>query len=203
MKRTFMTLIIAASMAACNNNDGHLIIDSKSNIFLSGITTQPQAESDSGRLPVSVSIPAGKSYAEFSGTSGNISCGQSFFDADGGSCGGGSTDLQNMGNVSGIINNNSTMFLAGVFLSNNPDAANIPQRMDASNANSSDTIKPLLQQTFYIGNGLTDKKTAQHFVIPKGATKLYLGFADGMSFHGTPGAYSDNKDSVVTNISWH
>jgi hypothetical protein len=41
----------------------------------------------------------------------------------------------------------------------------------------------------------------QKFVVPKGATMLYLGYADGFSFQGTPGAYGDNKGGLRVTVT--
>jgi hypothetical protein len=57
------------------------------------------------------------------------------------------------------------------------------------------TLSPLLYQTFYIGDGLTGNGTGtvQQFVVPAGATRLFLGISDAPGFDGAPGAYSDNS----------
>ena len=53
-------------------------------------------------------------------------------------------------------------------------------------------MSPLLQQTFYIGDGKTAGDVCQEFIAPAGATRLFLGIPDGLAFAGPPGAYADN-----------
>ncbi len=55
------------------------------------------------------------------------------------------------------------------------------------------TLRPLLQQFFYIGSGRTDTGEAKRFVIPEGATRLFLGVNDGPA--------SDNYGSFFVAVS--
>jgi hypothetical protein len=50
------------------------------------------------------------------------------------------------------------------------------------------TLSPDLQQIFFIGDGLTGtgSGSVQTFIAPTGATRLYLGVADGMGGPTTP-----------------
>jgi hypothetical protein len=74
----------------------------------------------------------------------------------------------------------------------------------------SDSFTPLLNQTFFIGDGLTGTGAGnrQSFAVPSGATLLYLGFADGLDLGdythdlqntspATPGWYFDNTGAVT------
>jgi hypothetical protein len=67
------------------------------------------------------------------------------------------------------------------------------------------SLSPLLDQTFYIGDGLTSNGTGslQAFNIPTGAADLYLGISDAGGYNGAPGAYGDNLGSysVVYDIA--
>ena len=58
-------------------------------------------------------------------------------------------------------------------------------------------------QSFFVGDGLTGTGTGtvQRFVIPEGATALYLGFADGNYFAGDPSWYSDNTGSIALQVT--
>jgi hypothetical protein len=53
------------------------------------------------------------------------------------------------------------------------------------------TLSPDLQQIFFIGNGLTGtgSGSVQTFIAPTGATRLYLGVADGTQWTGNTGAF--------------
>jgi len=53
---------------------------------------------------------------------------------------------------------------------------------------------PLLDQVFFIGDGLTGDGTGaeQEFYVPAGATELYLGISDACFFVGAPSCYTGN-----------
>ena len=66
--------------------------------------------------------------------------------------------------------------LVGVFLGDVIDAENTPPQLQyEGGAPDAVTLEPLLQQTFYIGNGFTAKGNQREFVAPAGATRLFLG----------------------------
>jgi len=56
-------------------------------------------------------------------------------------------------------------------------------------------LAPKLDQTFFIGDGLTGDGTGtkQRFSVSATAATLYLGISDASGFKGPPGAYGDNK----------
>ncbi|MEN0020881.1 MAG: hypothetical protein AAF747_08370 [Planctomycetota bacterium] len=66
------------------------------------------------------------------------------------------------------------------------------------------TISPEIQQTFFIGDGLTGNGTGlvQLFAVPEGATSLFLGFADGSFFDGPAGAFGDNAGQLDVDVSF-
>jgi hypothetical protein len=61
----------------------------------------------------------------------------------------------------------------------------------------------LLDQVFFIGDGLTEDGTgtAQVFHAPTGAAFLYLGISDGATSPGPPGTYQDNLGSYSVGYS--
>jgi hypothetical protein len=82
--------------------------------------------------------------------------------------------------------------LIGVFLGPaQPDSSPAPGAFfDFSTAASRDfaMLSPLLQQPFYIGDGLrNDGVTPQYFVAPAGATRLFLGTMDGFDWFNNVG----------------
>jgi hypothetical protein len=91
------------------------------------------------------------------------------------------------------------MFLVGVFLGDQLPLVAPQRRSTSPSASYFNDI--LLGQVFFIGDGLTGTGTGntQQFWIPDDATKLFLGFVDGGSFQGNPGAYSDNNGALVVN----
>jgi hypothetical protein len=52
-------------------------------------------------------------------------------------------------------------------------------------------VPPEIGQTFLIGDGVGHRYRA-----PEGATRLFLGFADGFVYRGDPGWYDNNVGSL-------
>ena len=118
---------------------------------------------------------------------------------DGPSIGG--TDLNSSGVISGILAPTSG-FLAGVFLGPSlPGAA--PARMDFNVLGTSFATLSGIQlgQTFFIGDGFGAGSVQQQFFVPDGATRLYLGIADGGGFVGNPDFYADNVGTYTARYS--
>lgn len=83
--------------------------------------------------------------------------------------------------------------LIGVFLGPaQPDLSAAPGTLlDFSSAAARDfaSLSPLLKQPFYIGDGRrADGVTLQSFVVPAGATRLYLGTMDGYDWYNNDGS---------------
>ena len=111
-----------------------------------------------------------------------------------------STNVSSTAGISGIQMTNRVMFLVGVFLGPGlPTTA--PAVADFTGASNQLDYRPLIGQTFFIGNGFTDSGTKQNFYIPTGASRLYLGFADGWLFNGAPSWYADNHGSLTASLS--
>jgi hypothetical protein len=117
-------------------------------------------------------------------------------------------DMDPFGGISGMKLFESTpadrrvMFLAGVFLTDLSPAAQAPPSLDFSSTaigRSFTTLSPLLQQTFYIGDGLTGQGSGstQSFLVPDDATRLFLGILDGAYFVGGPDYYNNNVGSFA------
>jgi len=117
-------------------------------------------------------------------------------------------DMDPFGGISGMKLFESTpadrrvMFLAGVFLTDRSPAAQAPPSLDFSSTaigRSFTTLSPLLQQTFYIGDGLTGQGSGstQSFLVPDDATRLFLGILDGAYFVGGPDYYDNNVGSFA------
>jgi uncharacterized protein (TIGR03437 family) len=80
--------------------------------------------------------------------------------------------------------------LVGVFLSDTSRAQplNLDFRGDAKNL---PVLRPLLQQPFFVGSGVTDQGDRRGVVVPTGATRLYLG----------PIAFGTSTGSFVVRVS--
>jgi hypothetical protein len=86
--------------------------------------------------------------------------------------------------------------LVGVFLDNTtPSAGTEPGFLDfgpSALTHSFTSLSPGLSQIFWIGDGLTGtgSGSVQDFIVPTGATRLYLGTVDGSGWAGNTGSYS-------------
>lgn len=81
--------------------------------------------------------------------------------------------------------------LMGVFLDDSrPDSSRAPGTLDFSGVGALDftTLSPGLKQVFFIGDGL-GAGTLQHFYLPTGATRLFLGTMDGYEWNNNSGAF--------------
>lgn len=81
--------------------------------------------------------------------------------------------------------------LIGVFLDAiRPDLGLAPGALDFSTTESRDfeSLSPLLKQPFFIGDGFRDDGvTAQSFIVPMGAARLFLGTMDGFGWYNNTG----------------
>jgi hypothetical protein len=85
--------------------------------------------------------------------------------------------------------------LLGLFLGpDQPDLSSPPPALDFSTQASRDylALSPLLQQVFYIGDGLTSgtDPLQQQIIVPTGATSLYLGTMDGWEWNNNGGSFT-------------
>lgn len=89
--------------------------------------------------------------------------------------------------------------LVGVFLDDNPpDASDAPAPINFQRIRwDFVTLEPKLKQVFYIGNGTTKARLGGHkkepvsrtFIVPQGATRLYLGTMDAYEWNNNQGAF--------------
>jgi hypothetical protein len=179
------------------------MIDARSDLYSSGAGVPDGRRG--GVLPSTITLAASGGYIVFSGVHGRVGCRRgSQWGPDGGTCAGGHTRLNAAASVSGIVVQDRTLFLVGVFLSDMPGPA--PAGLDFSPhalGTARAQYEPQIGQSFFVGDGLTATGSGaqQRFVIPPGATKLYLGLADGYDFQGNPGAYADNTGSIAVGVA--
>lgn len=89
--------------------------------------------------------------------------------------------------------------LVGVFLGpDRPDLSSPPPDLDFSMPASREflTLLPLLQQVFFIGDGLTGGGLVQEIVAPAAATRLFLGTADGIQWFNNSGSFTVSVTAV-------
>lgn len=179
---------------------GSVYVDAKSNIFVAGLTSSP----GDGLKPVMIQLPPGDNRTlEFTRVVGETDCGLGIkAGPDGGACAV-RTDVDGLAEsgVGGVTHPSKTMFLVGTFLDDSSPSGPPPAKTDAAAAERRMMPAPSLRTTFFIGDGLsgTGDGERQSFTVPRGATRLFLGFADawdGSSMTGKPWAYFDNSGGL-------
>jgi hypothetical protein len=108
------------------------------------------------------------------------------------------TNIGAFDGTSGIVAGGRIMFLVGVFRDADGPGVTAPPSLDFTSAYGNTAFAPLIDQVFFIGDGLTGTGTGsnQTFFVPGAATRLELGFADALGLNGPPGYYDDNVGSL-------
>jgi PEP-CTERM motif len=180
-------------------------IPSTSEIFSAG---QAAPNDFMGTLPVAVTgfTPGPGNVLTFNSVTGSVSCGGgcTFVGPNGGTNQGGAStgtniSLTNSG-LSPIQFTGREFFLVGVFLDNTVPSGAGPASIGDYGGGTITTTQasysPVIDQTFFIGTG--NNNGQQIFNVPATATRLFLGFADGVPlFNGQAGAYGDNLGSLT------
>ena len=167
----------------------------------------------SGKLPPKIQLPADATTMVFAIAGGSkvkgrctgpcvtVNGGGNYNDADGiGSASGENVAADQ--SISGIQTPNAGS-VVGVFESGPPSGtAPATLNFDTIGTNFS-SLSPLIQQLFFIGDGLTGDGTGdvQVFDVPTGAKYLYLGLADACGYNGTPSCYGDNSGDFVVSYA--
>jgi hypothetical protein len=173
-------------------------VPGESNIFGAGYDTPPSpAGGGGGALPPVWRLPAGsKRVVRFSRVEGRV---VPIVDISGpnGAEGDreGPTDVTSFHGISGIVHGHNGMFLVGVFLADDPPPKDPPPRLDFTRRKRFDDLEPRIAQTFMVGNG-----KGRSYRVPAGATRLYLGFADGYLYIGLPGWYGNNAGALAVTV---
>ncbi len=173
-----------------------------------------------GVLPFLLNIPIGATSFQVSNVTGLVDCvvRPASIPADGDFCVSPSTFIQGYEGISGIVANSGfgrQMFLVGVAIGPTEPSGAPPARLEYGPSPldySQSSYSPLLGQVFFIGDGLTGTGSGsqQTFVLPTGATRLYLGFADAFDFGDSaaplgnlPGYYNDNVGRLLGDVTFN
>jgi hypothetical protein len=167
----------------------------------------------SGILPAKIQLPADATTMVFAIAGGSktkgrctapcvtVNGGGNYNDADGiGSASGENVSADQ--SISGIQAPNAG-FIAGVFESG-PPSGTPPATLNFNTIGTNfSSLSPLMQQLFFIGDGLTGDGSGdvQVFYVPTGAKYLYLGLADACGYNGTPSCYGDNSGDFVVSYA--
>ena len=184
-------------------------VSGQANIYGAGLTTPPAPGGGGGGvLPVKVTLaslgsPKVVDFPSASGTVSGWAAEGGYNGPDGGSSWGGVTNVPAYGGISGIQDNVATMFVVGVFLGSSGQPLTPPPTLNVTIANNEAAFAPQLGQQFFIGNGRMASQALQSFVVPSGASTLYLGFAEVFGFNDPsllPGYYGDNGGSIAIDV---
>jgi hypothetical protein len=202
--RTVAGAVLALACAARANASTIVIVPGTSNPWLAGMpngTTALIGDVAPAQSPVEVAVTAGDVLWFFaSGATDHcpsFGCGAA--GAEGDAAEGPWSHLggaeHGIGDVIAPIDG-----LLGVFLGPaQPDLDLAPGLLDFSSAASRDfvTLAPLLKQPFFIGDGFrNDGVTPQNFVVPFGATRLFLGPMDGYEWNNNSGSLAVTVSTV-------
>jgi hypothetical protein len=216
----------AAVIAAPACSSRTVTVSSQANIFGAGIADLPEpAGGGGGVTPVCVPLAVGVKAVVVNRATGSASftplgaptvqfhrcqSGQevSFESGPDGSVGGCPGErpggvIEAAGVVSGIASIDRVAYLAGVFLPPSaPSGPPPPPSLDFDGNHNFASLRPLIAQVFFIGDGRGSRGALQRFQVPDGATRLYLGIADAFGFKGPPGYYGDNAGSFEVHLSF-
>jgi PEP-CTERM motif len=190
------TAVGRADTVTVNATDVVYAAGTQSNLGSSGTLF---TNSGGGTSPVDITLAPGGSFFTFSATGMVSMDGLHYGDADGSTARVATSSNTGFGSISGIKAPEAG-YLVGVFVGPGGPSGAAPALLDftTGTGTSFTSLSPLLDQTFFIGDGLTGDGTGttQNFVIPTGATALYLGFSDAGGFNGAPFDYGDNLGAL-------
>jgi hypothetical protein len=99
-----------------------------------------------------------------------------------------------VGDEHGIANMKAPInCLVGLFLNNStPGSQAAPTDLDFStdSARNFSSLSPQLNQLFFIGDGRNDAGNVQQFIVPSGATRLFIGTWDDYEWNNNIGSFS-------------
>jgi hypothetical protein len=216
-KLTALAALSGLSIAGCLPASVLLPVNGNMNIFLAGQASSPGGLA--GALPAEQDfIPVAGNVLSFTGpgvptpgiTGGVQPCSACIMTTTGdgvneGSAAPATSISLSSTNISQIQYTGIEMFLIGVFLGPGLPGSPVASIGDYGTGGISPnqlTYSPLVGQTFFVGDGLTGtgSGSVQQFIVPVGATRLFLGFADAMFFNGQASAYNDNTGSLAVNL---
>jgi hypothetical protein len=218
--KTFISLAAAQLLGGLHAQDQvSLTVDATMDIYRAG----GYNDGSDGIAPAVFTFPAAAwRTMTFPAVSGSWACNSGpLYGADGAttsspSCGNVSNITGPVGTFSGFQGTDFGGALVGVFLGAGlPTSSPAALRFYASNSSqggiqtSFKTLSSSIGQVFFIGDGLTGMGTGtvQTFVVPAGATHLYLGYIDSCTATapGVPGCFTGNAGSlsVTANLQYY
>lgn len=183
---------------------GHVVVPSRADIFAAGAAEVPAAKGGGGLVPEVISLQ-GASYVAFTEVTDSVTPNPVLYDfmgAEGSDSG--ETVMSGYGGIAGLVHHERFMFLAGVFLTDSVPTPPAPDSLDVTGMGTLDEVKSVgIGQVFFVGDGRSTGGKVQRFFVPKGATRIFLGFADHDRGVLQPGFYDDNKGSLGVRYELH
>lgn len=196
-------LILSGVTVAMPAGASTIAANAMDDIYAAGQVTDPYG----GMIPVSISLLPGTTSIVFGSVTGSMTCSSAegcitinnstLNDPDGQMAATATSSNSGTSSISGIADAPGAGYLVGLFVASGGPSGTAPAALDFTAAGigtSFSSLSPLLDQTFFIGDGLTGDGTGteQIFNVPTGAGTLYLGISDAGGYNGTPGAFGDN-----------
>jgi len=193
------------------NYSGNITVQATDVVYAAG-SQSSIAASRGGTVPGAITLPSQSGSVSFSSVQGSLTSGcislegcitfnsgGNLNDPDGTGAAAPTSTNTGYGSISGMTAPGAG-YLVGVFVAAGGPSGAAPPALDftSSGVGTSFTmLSPLLNQVFFIGDGLSSDGTGtvQTFNVPTGANQLYLGTSDSPFYSGPPGAYSDNLGS--------
>jgi len=189
-----VTPSVPEASPAASAAESAIVVRGTANIFGAGRETPPDPGGGGhGRPPAEWPLPPGGTrIVTFASVTGEVNQAAQQFPYNGpGGDGDGPTDIESFEGISGIVHQDNTMFLVGVFLTNEEPMDPAPERLDFTDGEDFDLLAPEIGQVFFIGDGV-----GRSYEAPPEATRLFLGFADALLFQGAPGWYGNNAGEL-------
>ena len=218
MKSKF--LLAAAGLGIIASANAHattVTVNATDDIYAAGLASPPVLDHGGGTLPSGIPLNGGDILSfSVTGTVSLTHNGNGFpNNPDGTGSEVSSSTNAGLGSIAGVAAPNDG-FLVGLFVPaggpTGPQPASLDFRSGGNvpNGTAFTSLAPLLDQAFFIGDGLTGDGTGtvQTFLAPNGAAMLYLGISDSR-FYGAPGFpccndpawYEDNSGTFTVDVS--
>jgi hypothetical protein len=204
VRRSLLASVVLAgalALAASGSTASASVLDvpATADLFAAGLKAPPDLPGGGGTLPPVLRFaPRANQVLTFQQVNGDVTWGSDPFGPAGDPTM--KTNIFALGGISGLVAP-GWIFLAGVFLGPGPPAKPPPPRLRMDNAPRLITVRPKLQQVFYVGDGRSERGDVRAYVVPAKATRLYLGFLDAAGPAKPPGYYQDNDGSLKVSFS--
>lgn len=196
-------------------NAASIVVNATDVIYAAG-NQSAEAGPAGGTVPGGITLSSGATSISFSSVTGSYTsgCGSSagcitinggtLNDADGNFSATATSSETGYGSISGMTANGGG-YLVGVFVAAGGPSGTAPTALNytTTSSESASSYSPLLDQVFFIGDGLTGDGTGteQVFNVPTGAVELYLGISDAGGYNGGPGSYGDNSGTFTASYA--